>query len=317
MTKPGQTPTDLWLEQQQAFWEALQAGQPAPPVSDWQTFMQANPFRSETQNDNLTQLLSQNQQLAAEFADLYRNFATRQASADNSNDSLQTLINGLQALLEDKAGSLFAKNWQLSSLLKPQSQQSLQTWQQALDDYFRQLSEQTDSLPDNLISQTHKDQLKTFHEHCKSCRDAFANLNTQHQAILEDTTENLREQLQKQPPESLKQLMDQWTDCYEQAYSQQVFTSEYQNTHAAFNNSLLKLINLQQSLLQADNTQLLKPGFVSQQEYRQSLKQQHLLRKQVKTQAQTIATLEQRLSQLESQLKYASGEQTSGGDHER
>lgn len=317
MTKAGQTPTDLWLEQQQAFWEALQAGQPAPPVSDWQTFMLANPFGSKAQNDTLTQLLSQNQQLAAEFADLYREFASRQASPDSSEDSLQTLISGLQTLLEDKAGSLLAKNWQLSSLLKPQNQQSLQAWQQALDDYFRQLNEQAASLPDHLISQPHKDLLETFHEHCKSCRNAFTALNAQHQEILESTTESLREQLQKQPPQSLKQLLDQWTDCYEQAYSQQVFTTEYQNSHAAFNNSLLNIINLQQTLCQPDNGLPLKSGFVSQQDYRQSLKQQHLLRKQVKTQTQTIAQLEQRLSQLERQLKNASGEQTAGGDHER
>lgn len=312
MTKAGQTPTDLWLEQQQAFWEALQAGQTAPPVSGWQSFMHDNPYESETHSDSLTQLLSQNQQLAAEFADLYRDFATRQAGPDNSSDTLQTLISGLQALLEEKAGSLLAKNWQLSSLLKPQNQQSLQAWQQALDDYFRQLNEQADSLPDNLISQTHKAQLKTFHEHCKSCRNAFSALNTQHQGILQATTDNLRDLLQKQPPESLKQLLDQWTDCYEQAYARQVYTPEYQSTHAAFNNSLLKIISLQQSLCQPDNTQRLMPGFVSQQDYRQSLKQQHLLRKQVKAQQQTITQLEQRLSQLEARFANSDGTDTAG-----
>ncbi len=300
MSQHNQTPSDLWLEQQQAFWQALQSGQPTPPVSDWQTFIQQNPYRSATQNDELSQLLRDNQQLAAEFADLYRHFAAAQANtahANNDSENLQTLVSGLHTLLDEKAASLFARNWQLSSLLNPKGQPNLQQWQQALDAFLQQLIRQADSLPDSIVSPGHKEQLHTFREHGQNCRDAFSALNEDYRQILEQTSANLTQQLEQHPPESLKHLLDQWTDCYEKAYSQRVFTPEYQSRHAAFNNSLLEIIKLQQSISQPFAT-----GLVSQQAYQQSLKQQHKLRKQVRTQQQTIARLEQRLTQLETQL---------------
>ena len=311
MTEPNQTPLDKWLEQQQQFWQALQSGQTASPASGWQEFLQQHPYRQPQQSDELSELLSSNQQLAAEFADLYRDFAAAQISKHTnsagenqaSQEDLLTLVDKLQTLLQEKSATLFAKNWQLSSLLKPDAQPSLQTWQKALDEYLQQLSNQLDSLPANTINHSIKDLLNKLRQNSQTCQDAFTDLNTEYQSIIQQTSAALTARLQQEQPNSLKELQDLWVDCYEQAYASQVFTQSYQSRHAAFNNSLLQIRKLQQDICQQHlQTSLLNPGFVSRQNYDQSLKQQHQLRKQVRSQQQTISQLEQRLNQLEAKL---------------
>ncbi|WP_261844703.1 poly(R)-hydroxyalkanoic acid synthase subunit PhaE [Aliamphritea ceti] len=322
MTDPNQTPLEKWLEQQQQFWQALQSGQTSSPATSWQEFLQQHPYQQTQHNEEFSKLLSSNQQLAAEFADLYRSFAATQVdkhanTADTnqaSHKDLQILIDKLQVLLQEKAAGLFAKNWQLSSLLKPDTEASLQAWETALNDYFQQLTDQLDSLPAGIVNHAFKDQLNQLRLNGQVCRDAFTDLNKEYQSIIQQTSATLKTRLQQEQPDSLKQLHDLWVDSYEQAYASQVFTQTYQSRHAAFNNSLLQLRKLQQDICQQHlQTSPLNPGFVSRQDYDQSLKQQHQLRKKVRTQQQTISQLEQRLNQLEEKLQLS--EKLQGSEH--
>lgn len=304
-----QAALQTWLEQQQTFWNDLsQQSQSAAP--DWQSFIQQHPLHNA--NPELQQLLQENQQLGAAAAKLFQDFISKQQT-DPAADHTQ-LSRQLQALLEEHAASLFARNWQLSGLLTPQNE-SLQAWQQALDDFAQQLTDQLKQLPafqqqpaalfQKEIRQQIQQQTEKLREASQECSKAFAELSDTCRKISQQASQLLEEKLSAAADlNSIRELQDLWIDCYEKAYASEVFTGQYQHQHANFNNSLLQLQKLfQDSIHQQLSNTPLNSVFVSRQDYDQSLKQQHQLRKQVRRQQQTIDALEQRLQLLEARLQ--------------
>ena len=96
-------------------------------------------------------------------------------------------------------------------------------------------------------------------------------------------------------PDSILETESLWTECFEAAYRDQVFTSRYQQDYGELCNSYS---HLSDCCHQHHSKLLSKFGAVSQSDFRKSLLKQHQQRKSMRRMQQQIQALRQQIDKL-------------------
>ncbi|WP_027859108.1 poly(R)-hydroxyalkanoic acid synthase subunit PhaE [Marinobacterium jannaschii] len=136
----------------------------------------------------------------------------------------------------------------------------------------------------------------SFAPACNRFNQALARYLTHLEAINQHTLHNLEQALKESgQPGSGLELESLWTDCYEEAYRQQVFKPAYQKDYAELCNSCTEMKESFNSQLE---TSLSGLGMVSSATFRQNLIRQQQQKKAMRRMQQKIRTLQEQLDTM-------------------
>ncbi|SIS54251.1 poly(R)-hydroxyalkanoic acid synthase subunit PhaE [Neptunomonas antarctica] len=108
--------------------------------------------------------------------------------------------------------------------------------------------------------------------------------------------------------ETLGELHDTWVDCYEHAYSDLLYTAEYQGSHGRISNAIMQLRKYSQDIR---DTYFEATGLVTRKGLDTALQRQHTLRKEMRQINRTLTSLQSSshqypLSEISSAIKQLS-----------
>ncbi|MCV6611076.1 MAG: hypothetical protein OIF55_09940 [Amphritea sp.] len=308
MTDSFSNDPQQWFQEQTERWQKLLQGQPAAESTSWVQF-----FNSDHQDlfkhlgDNLGEHQEALMQMVNSQSSRFTEFAEsllKQSQSDNppSQDNTDKLISDFRDYLQQQCNELLTQQWNLpepfASLIKklPLGQQ-----QQLTEGPLRKYLEQLAATPDLGSMPFSNSQIRSVSQSILDYQDALKDYLQQYDLIFDQASEQLKQVLQQPGIEidSVKTLHNLWVDCYEKAYAKQVFTPQYQSCHGRISNSLMRARKL---AFEARDRKLQEFGFVTRAELDASLRLQHKMRKQLKSQTQQVNELQKQVLLLTEQL---------------
>lgn len=272
---------ESWLHTQQQYWQQLASSAPlGTPTSATTPVAMA---------ELISRLGSQGEQ--------FRRFGEALLQQASLNQPLDTQLDAFVSYIQQQQTDLLLRRWQL-----PEPIISMLRGQNLLDS---QLTPLGDSLKTVLATA-----LPGVTASQRARMLAGAELYTQYQQALREyliqanqISLQARDQLAAtlktaEPPiGSLTELHQHWSRHYDSAYREAVFTDSYQQAYGNISNALMRL---QSFIQQWRDEQYEQAGLVSLPLFDQVLKQQQLLRKQLRKQQQENLRLQQQLAQLQA-----------------
>lgn len=272
-----------WVQAQQQHWQQLASSAPLDTVT------------SEPPPVAMAELISRLGSQAEQFRCFGESLLQQAASQQPLNTSLDAFV----SYIKQQQNDLLLRRWQLPepmiSLLKGLDlPQSLLAHNPVTDQFKALLST---ALPG--ISHSQRARMLEGAELFSQYQQALADYLAQTDQISLLARDQLRDTLETaQPPiSSLTTLHSHWTEHYETAYRDAVFTDGYQQAYGRICNALMKL---QVFIQQWRDEQYEQAGLISLPLFDQVLKQQQQLRKQLRQQQRENRHLQQQITELQA-----------------
>ncbi|GGO75924.1 hypothetical protein GCM10011348_01900 [Marinobacterium nitratireducens] len=295
MSDDIQKQMEAWLKQQQAYWSQLAAGEEAGDApSTWQRLLseyQASAFRDvPEQNARLAALLASNAGLFNRFGEQILTALKTSAASPALEETVEQLV----AYLQQHTTSAMLQQWQLpqhfAALFKSHSFADDPLFENPFVSGLKSLLDTPAFGSNRQLQQQARDALKLLLDY----QEALHRYTAQYGSINQLAGKRLLQALRDSDNDldSVGELHALWVDCYEAAYAEAAFTSEYQTAHGQVSNALMKLRKFLQDVR---DFYFEAVGLATREGLNTALERQHQLRKQVKQ-------LQRELQQTRAQL---------------
>lgn len=273
---------ESWLQAQQLFWQQLQSSM--------------TPESAATAGSPLAmaELISRLNSQAGEFQRYGESLLQQLAQNTALNQALDQFVSYIQQQQTD----LILRRWQLpEQMIALFRSHSFRDDLLGNDPFTTQLKSLLETqLPS--VSTGQRARMLEGAELLGQYQQALRNYLQQYNQISLEARDRLRDTIENSHPpiNSLAELHEHWTNCYETAYSDAAFSEPYRKAYGEISNALMKLQRFGQ---QWRDDQYEQAGLVSLPLFDQLLKQQARLRKALRKQQRENAELRQQLAALQ------------------
>jgi hypothetical protein len=282
LTDDFRTLMEKWLEQQQAYWAQLSDPNPAQgTTSPWQQLFdtsKAADSDSSSLQQHLSLLLAQQAQLLNQHGEALLSAFQAPADGRAPNDTLERWLHALQQQATGDAQQRWKLPDSLTTLLSPLIPAPHPMLDHSMLEAIKHL---LGGASDTTDAQDRPGQHQHLLDLLMEYQSALQHYLTQISLISQQAAGTLCAQLDSTDAmaSSLTALHDLWVEHYEQAYQEQAFSKDFQNSYGRLSNARMHLQQFAQRLRDA---QAIRAGLATQQQLQLMRRDAHQLRKQVR-----------------------------------
>ena len=301
MTDSSTSGSDNWLNEQMLHWQEMLGNTELP--QQWQQLFEN--FKDQ-QFPDLSEQQSQLINLVRSQSERFAHFAESLSTGAGEQPATEQLVDNFQTYMQQQCNEMLQQQRNLpeplASLVKSSGLNSETLKKIPLREILEKLasSPEIGSSPFGAAALSPA-QIREVSQALLDYQDALSDYLEHYDQIFNQTGEDLKQLLEQQEDkiDSVRELQNLWVDCYEKAYKKQVFTDSYQASHGRISNSLIRARKL---AFTARDKKLKVFGFVTREELDSTIRQQHGMRKQIRSQQQEIEFLKTQLQALQEQI---------------
>ncbi|WP_370278560.1 poly(R)-hydroxyalkanoic acid synthase subunit PhaE [Pontibacterium sp.] len=290
-----------WLEAQKAYWQAL--GESADELKNpegWQEFIKR--YQSTAgealplQFSQLMDVLSAQSHNFNEYGEeLIRHFRN-----SGSEQQIESAVSEFQNYMQKQTTDLLMRQWQLpeqvAALFKTHSFHDDLLFENPFISGVKSLLETPVVGSNPELQANSREAIRLLLEY----QEALSDYIRHYSEINQEAGRRMTHQLAERDGgiDTLRELHNVWVECYESAYSDTVFTDDYQQAHGRISNALMSLRNFSQNIR---DIYFQSAGLATRKGLDTALQRQHQLRKEMRQARRQISALNDSVAEIQNQ----------------